>query len=449
MNINTMMKSKKDKMAEAVFKAMDNNPEGQLALKYIMDGMPVTFVTGKAGTGKSYWIQQAMKLTDKETVLLAPTGISALNILGQTIHSFFRFGIGMHDTDAITKKDCPNLPLFKSLERIILDEISMVRADLLDRMDMALRKWRDNDIAFGGVQIVLVGDCLQLPPVITRDEKAVFFNLYPSPWFFDAFCMHRIDISVVVLNKTFRQSDPVFIECLDRIRENNNHRDSVALLNRTCFRDIDQDFDAALMLCANNRQADQHNLRCLEAINSEEKVYEGKVKGGIKAHSKLPAPYLLKLKVGAQVMVVKNIGNAVNGTLGIVKKLEDSKITITTIDTHEEIVLERETWEKKVFKAENGAITSKVDGKFEQFALSLSWACTIHKSQGLTLESVEINLGSKAFVPGQGYVALSRCKSIQGIKLTKPLSMADVRADKSILDFYTLLNENLMQEKSA
>ena len=415
------------------------DPEGQAAFDAIENNSPVVFVTGRAGTGKSTFIAFLKKTLQKNSVVLAPTGIAALNIGGQTIHSFFKFPPRMFENREIKSR---NDTLINQLELIILDEISMVRADLLDHMDYALRQWRQRKEPFGGVQMLLVGDLLQLPPVIAGAKERTYYDRrYASPWFFSAAVFRNLPVFAVEMKQVHRQTEAHFIAILNRIRTNSDHRSSVAEINRTCFRD--QSAGASqLTLTATHRQAQTINQSELQLLNTQSQEYNGTTRGHFADdEQRLPAPMHLNLKLGAQVMVTKNVAGAVNGTLARVISLNSHTIGISCLNDQTEVIVSREIWEQYTYHwdvIEQG-IVAEVVGQYEQFPLTLGWAVTIHKCQGLTLESVTIDLGRGAFAPGQTYVALSRCRSLQGITLKKPIAMRDVVADATALKFYAAL----------
>jgi len=408
--------------------------EYKRCLDAIEQGVPLIFVTGGGGTGKSTLIDLVKKKKKNVYAVVTPTGISALNVSGQTIHSFFGFPPKMMSNDEASNKRCPDIELFKKLDILIIDEISMVRADMLENMDICLRKWRRNNLPFGGLQVVMFGDLMQLPPVVSDADYDMYYSKYNSSWFFDAEVIRTNPMLTIELTKTFRQKDFEFSSMLNAIRMNENHRDAVAKLNRECYRDYKGE-EQDLVLCSTNAIADGINEKKLAILLGESRSYQANIEGKFK-ENRLPAPERLTLKVGAQVMVTKNIGKAVNGTIGIVVSLQDNVIRILDKRTKKHLSITREIWEKSKYTLSDTGITQETIGEYEQFPLTLAWAITIHKSQSLTLNSVEINLGSGAFAAGMGYVAISRCTHIEGIRLTKPLRMGDVRADKEALAFY-------------
>ncbi|MBW8191336.1 AAA family ATPase [Neiella marina] len=417
--------------------SIEITPEGQQALDAINQGAPIVFLTGKAGTGKTTLVKHIINVSKKSCVTVAPTGVAALNAGGVTINSFFRFPPRMITAGDIKKSYGSNV--IDKLELLIVDEVSMVRADTLDMIDYALRTWRNKPaLPFGGVQVLLVGDALQLPPVAPRGEEGeLFYGRYRSPWFFDSLVIQNTPFIPIVLQKTFRQTDLEFVDALNRIRDNDNHRSSVAWINRSCWRDCDTR-TAELTLTATNKAADAINQSSLAELQGPARTYTASTEGDFSlTGDRTPAPESLTLKVGAQVMILRNIvDEAVNGTLAVVEQLNETTVVVRTKDTKNKIIIERESWETYRYTIANGEIAADVKGRFEQLPLRLGWAVTIHKSQGLTLDSVRIDLGDGAFASGQTYVALSRCRSIQGLRLSKPIAMGDVRADSRILAFY-------------
>ena len=405
------------------------------AFSAIKKNYPFVFVTGKAGTGKSTFIQYVVESFSGGAVVVAPTGIAALNVRGQTIHSFFRFPPRLFDSSEI--KDRRD-NLVNNLKLIIIDEISMVRADLMDHIDEALQKWTRKRKPFGGIQVMVVGDLFQLPPVVAGEQERQFIDSnYGTPWFFSAKAFESVDVYAIELKHVYRQADPYFIEKLNRIRTNSDHEDAVTELNQLCQRD-NYAGESILILTATNRHAEGYNQRNLSKIPQPSKTYVGVIEGkfGL-TEERLPAPMELVLKPSAQVMVTKNVGGVVNGTIGNVQSLDDHSVTIRTLEDNRQVTLVKEKWERYTYKwnPSAGKISTQVVGTYEQVPLMLGWAITIHKCQGLTMDSVFIDLGSGAFAPGQTYVALSRCRTIDGISFAKPISMRDVMADQDVLEF--------------
>ena len=414
--------------------------------KYALDLIEKTdkslFITGKAGTGKSTLLQLFRNTTRKKTVVLAPTGIAALNVKGQTIHSFFGFPPKMFDHSDIKKRR--NRRLYKNIDVLIIDEISMVRADLLDNIDYFLRLNRESPLPFGGLQVVFFGDLFQLPPVIASNVEAQLFQLqYDSPYFFSARIFQEgFEMEMMELRKVYRQENRHFLRLLEAVRLNQIDHDDLEDLNERCIPDF-QAQDFYITLSARNATVDAINEKELKKIPLDEQIYQASITGQFKPNL-FPADPLLKLKLNAQVMFVKNDPKRqfVNGTIGKIVKLEDDSVTVMVEDLQgkrEHIEVERMDWEilrYKESKEDNSKIESEVIGTFKQYPLRLAWAITIHKSQGKTFERVIIDLGKGAFEHGQTYVALSRCRTLEGIVLRQPIRFRDILTDERIVDFY-------------
>ncbi|MFH1093715.1 MAG: AAA family ATPase [Candidatus Omnitrophota bacterium] len=392
------------------------------------------FVTGKAGTGKSTLLQYFRKHTEKNIVVLAPTGVAAVKIRGQTIHSFFKF-----PPKAIQKKHVRRLrnkSVINNLDAIVIDEVSMLRADILDGIDQSLRINRDNNIAFGGVQIIIFGDLFQLPPVVGRQERQVLEMQYPSPYFFSAHVWQESELQIFELNKVYRQKDDAFLNILNRVRMGECNKQDLEKINQRVIRNIVHDEQGIITLTATNSAAKAINSDCLDKINAQAVSYPSFIKGDF--DEKLyPTDVALKLKVGAQVMLLKNDKEKrwVNGTLAEVSSLGPDNIEVNI--NGKEYFLAKEKWEKIEyhFNNEENTIEEKILGYFEQYPLMLAWAVTIHKSQGQNFEDLIIDMGDGAFAHGQTYVALSRCTKLEGIKLARPIVISDIIFDKRIYEF--------------
>lgn len=400
-------------------------------------------ITGKAGTGKSTLLQVFRNTTKKKVAVLAPTGIAALNVRGQTIHSFFGFPPNMINPSNIRKT--AQHRLYKNLDAIIIDEISMVRADIMDNINVFLKKNRGNNKPFGGVQMFFFGDLFQLPPVVATDfEKHFFENHYASPYFFSAKVLQsEVTYPMVELTKVFRQSDNRFIEILNRIRLNETDYDDLEALNRRCL-NIQKFHDSYITLCTRNYTAQALNRKALQEIKTNVFHYKAHISGTFQSNL-FPTEEMLALKVGAQVMFIKNDPEKrfVNGTIGKISRLEKESVYVTIkndgLDQHLEIEVEKLEWEIIRYTRtdeQNGMINTEVIGSFVQYPLKLAWAITIHKSQGKTFDQVIIDLEGGAFEYGQSYVALSRCKSLEGIILKKPLKKSDILIDERVCGFY-------------
>lgn len=392
------------------------------------------FLTGKAGTGKSTFLHYFRKHTKKSVAVVAPTGVAALNVQGQTIHSFFRLKPAFVN---VAEFKPSRRSIFRELELLIIDEISMVRADVFDGIDHTLRAARKSTEPFGGVQVCVIGDLFQLPPVISRQEQAFYAQYYASPFFYCTNAYEAADFKMVKFSTIHRQNDADFIHILNAIRGGHCDTAELEALNAR-FNSRVTPAPGTLVLTTTNALADEINRSKLENLPGRASMYEGEMKGefGING-DRLPAPDELTLKVGAQVMFVKNdsAGRWVNGTIGIVEKLTADTITVRIGEITYDV--EPEKWKSVSYEFDEAQdkIVEKTLGSYTQFPLILAWAITIHKSQGKTLERVIIDLGNGAFAPGQLYVALSRCKSLSGIALKQPVTHADIRCDADVIAF--------------
>lgn len=420
--------------------------EFEKAFDTISKRAPFIFITGRAGTGKSTFTL-LLKETLKSYAVVAPTGVAALNIGGQTIHSFFRIAPGPIDFEKI--KPLKHRIAYKALKTLIIDEISMVRADLLDAIDHMLRANGPNpNEPFGGVQVVAIGDLFQLPPIVaTEEEQALLTRGYSSSFFFGALVLKKIKIEVIEFTKVFRQTEESFIQLLNSIREGKGLERTLEALNKRVAAVDEKSFDG-VVLTGTNAAASRINASCLEAINAPPMYYKGEIIGDLRIEqSKLPAPFDLELKRGAQVMFLKNDKKRrwVNGTLGIVKECNLDNVVVH-INDHlgpREVRVEQESWEnlKYEYSAEENAVVATKVGAYKQIPLTLAWAITIHKSQGKTFEKVHIELERGAFAEGQVYVALSRCKTLEGITLAKPITKEDVLLNFDVISFYQKISE--------
>lgn len=400
------------------------------------------FITGRAGTGKSTLLQVFRKTTRKRVAFLAPTGIAALNIRGQTIHSFFGFPPRMIGRDEI--KRVAKHRIYELLEMIIIDEISMVRADILDNMDYFLRINRRVDQAFGGVQMVFFGDLFQLPPVVAGNfEKHYFTNHYKSPFFFSAKIFDKgFRVKMLELHQVYRQDERHFIKILDQIRTGDVDEYLLEDIN-TRYLPIPELTDYYITLCSINATASSINLAKLRQLNRSFVNYQAKITGEFNAQN-YPTDVVIRLCEGAQVMFIKNDPNKqyVNGTIGIVKRCSQKELIVEILDKNNNktlVSVEEQNWEiirYNVHPDKPSSIVAETIGVFTQIPLKLAWAITIHKSQGKTFEKVILNLGSGAFESGQCYVALSRCRTLNGILLTRPILYRDVIVSDQVLEYY-------------
>jgi ATP-dependent DNA helicase PIF1 len=427
------------------------NPELEKLLHLMENTSENVFITGKAGTGKSTMLDYFRRNTRKRAVFLAPTGVAAMNIRGETIHSFFKFSPKIIQRKDI-KPDYVRSKLFKQIDICVIDEISMVRADIIDGIDYSFRinTGKLNE-PFGGVQMVFVGDLFQLPPIVTQDLQDFFTNYYSSEYFFSAKVFeNQFDFTKVELSKVFRQSDEDFVYLLNKIREGNVNFEDLQFLNKTCVKPQNQTNQTnSILLASRNALVNDVNNKSLNSLNSPEYIYKAELKGSLarfanspeeQAQNRFPADINLRLKKGAQIMMIKNDPDKrwVNGSVGFVSKLEGDNIFVN-IDGIEYKV-ERETWAELEYNYSElaGEITENEKGKFKQFPIKLAWAVTIHKAQGKTFDKVHIDLGYGAFAAGQTYVALSRAKTLEGITLSRAVRPQDIFVDQRIVEFLGL-----------
>ena len=426
-------------------KAIELNPEFQRALDIMERTDKCVFVTGRAGTGKSTLLEYFRSVTQKKVAVLAPTGVAALNVKGQTIHSFFRFKPGI-TVDKIRKlrDDDDNNSIYQELDAIVIDEISMVRADLLDCVDAFLRlNGPDKRKPFGGIQMVFIGDLYQLPPVVKGDEKTIFRSLYETPYFFSAHVMGRLEMEFVELEKIYRQHDEHFISLLNAIRNNSVTDESLALLNERCLSNFTPPPEEYyIYLTTTNALAEGINREQLERLSGDLYTLKGRVSGELETEN-LPTAIELKVKAVAQVMLLNNdaAGRWVNGSVGritaIDTKSDDEPVVIVRLSGGYEVEVTPYTWEVFRFFIEDGKLETEVTGTFRQYPLMLAWAVTIHKGQGKTFEKVVIDIGRGTFAHGQMYVALSRCTSLEGIILKKPIRKNHIWMDWKVVKFLT------------
>jgi len=400
------------------------------------------FITGKAGTGKSTLLRHfTAKNRDKNMAVLAPTGVAALNARGQTIHSFFRFPHHPFHPSQVRKVSKARRKLYENLEMIIIDEISMVRADMLDNMDAFLRKNGPSPgKPFGGVRMVFFGDLFQLPPVIAHEiEEQLMSLLYESPYFFSAYVLEKTGLKTLNLEKIYRQKDPVFMDLLNAVRHKQLRPGQLELLNSRYMPDFEAPKDSFyITLTATNRKAASINERHLAALPDTERSYTAK-RSGTFPDQLSPNDEELKLKEGAQVMFIRNDPQRrwVNGSIGRVTGLDDDRVLVELVENGLEYEVEKVEWEmlKYQFDEKKHTVEADVIGTFSQLPLRPAWAITIHKSQGKTFDKVIIDTGRGAFASGQIYVALSRCTTLEGIVLKNRIRMQEIKIDEEILKF--------------
>lgn len=432
---------------------MDQNPQTALAKQYILNTNTSIFLTGKAGTGKTTFLKNLVKDIDKRYVIVAPTGVAAVNAGGVTIHSFFQLPPCPYLPDVkelVTEYQLPesNRQLRKekrkiiaSLDLLIIDEISMVRADLLDAIDMTLRRYRHSRRPFGGVQLLMIGDIQQLPPVVKDDEKAYLERVYSSPFFFASKALRNAPFITIELTKVYRQQDADFVDLLNRVRDNKFDANTLEKLNQRYQPDFTpKENENYIRLTTHNHQADAINSKKLKELKGKEYSFEAVVEGSFPDYSRATDTEL-HLKEGSQVMFVRNDSSSekayYNGKLGIIEGFDTEEGIISVKDSEgNHIQVQRERWENLsyVLNSQTNLIEEKVEGTFTQFPLKTAWAITIHKSQGLTFDKLIIDAGA-AFAFGQVYVALSRCRSWEGLVLASKISSDCAFADPSVEQF--------------
>ncbi|MFA6216887.1 MAG: AAA family ATPase [Candidatus Omnitrophota bacterium] len=435
-------------------KTIEINEQFKKALDVIENTSKNVFVTGKAGTGKSTLLEYFRSKTKKKIAVLAPTGVAALNVRGETIHSFFRFKPNI-TLEKIKKIKGKRARIFKEIEAIVIDEISMVRADLLDCIERFLRlNGKNSGMLFGGIQMIFIGDLYQLPPVVTLREKHIFSQYYQSPYFFSARLFEELEMEFIELEKIYRQKDEDFIGLLNAIRNNSITDEMLEMLNtraQPCMDDRREAF--TLHLTTTNQMAARINNYHLQQLRSKIFTYQAEMSGDFQEHT-CPADAQLQVAVGAQVMLLNNDSEDrwVNGSIAEVKEIKHDKKNDTDViyvrmqDGSLEEVLPH-SWElfHYRFNEDTFSIETESAGSFTQYPLKLAWAITIHKSQGKTFERVVIDMGNGAFANGQTYVALSRCTSLDGIILKRSIRKSDIRMDWNIAEFLTKYQYALSQ----
>ena len=425
---------------------IDLNPQFKKALEAMEETGKNIFITGRAGTGKSTLLQYFRERTKKKIVVLAPTGVAALNVQGQTIHSFFRFKPDVTLESVRKNGKTERSDLIQKLDAIVIDEISMVRADLLDCVDLFLRlNGKNKQAPFGGIQMIFIGDLYQLPPVVTSHERDIFKTHYQSPYFFSANCLERVGLEIIELEKIYRQRDAKFIHILNAIRTNTLQKEHLAHLNKR----VDPSFqykggDFYITLATTNDLADTINEEHLQKIKKPLRVYTA-IRYGSFEERALPTHEILRLKVGSQVMMLNNDSAVrwVNGSIGkivaIRKEKDEDDCVVVQLTNGKEVDVTPYVWEMfdVGWNAQSKSIVSETIGTFRQYPMRLAWAVTIHKSQGKTFDNVIIDLGRGAFAHGQTYVALSRCRTLEGIVLRQQISSKHILTDWQVAKFMT------------
>jgi hypothetical protein len=429
------------------------NFELKLAKEFVCSTNCHIFLTGKAGTGKTTFLHNVKKQTDKRLVITAPTGIAAINAGGVTLHSFFQIPFSpfvpgserQHLQKHRLNREKRNL--IKSLDLLVIDEISMVRADLLDAVDSILRRYRRNDQPFGGLQLLMIGDLLQLSPVIREEQWCILQQFYASPYFFDSTALCQTELIPIELKHIYRQSDKQFIKLLNRVRDNHLDAGTLQQLNRRFIRNfMPHENEGYITLCTHNKNADAINALRLQSLPGKSYFFKAELEGDFPQHA-YPTAAALELKVGAQVMFIRNDASSekryFNGKIGKITKITYDSVRVSCPEDFESIEVERIAWENIEYAVnpETAEISEKTIGTFKQYPLKLAWAITIHKSQGLTFDKAIID-AQAAFAYGQVYVALSRCRTLEGMVLSSPLSMQTVKTDSTVQRFLKETQEN-------
>mgnify|MGYP000458056068 FL=1 len=447
------------------FQLDTDNKEFQDALQLITHTRQSVFLTGKAGTGKSTFLKYICNHTKKKYVVLAPTGIAAINAGGVTLHSFFKlpFRPMLPDDPDLSLSHGRIFEFFKypkekrkiiaEVDLIIIDEISMVRADIIDCVDRILRVYSGNmRLPFGGKQLLFVGDVFQLEPVVPSDQKEILSLFYASPFFFSARVFKDINLVPIELQKVYRQTDPVFINVLDRIRNNAARKQELDTLNGRYFPSFEpQNEDMYITLATRRDQVDFINEKKLAELPGEEYVSVGKIEGDF-PESSLPTQLNLSIKEQAQVIFIDNDYERrwVNGTIGMVSGIDENGNVYVLLESGVEHLVEPTSWRNYKYKynEKERRIEEEIVGTFEQLPIRLAWAITVHKSQGLTFSRVVVDLTGGVFAGGQTYVALSRCTSLEGLVLKSKISSRDIFIRKEIVEFSQIFNNQALIEKS-
>lgn len=436
---------------------METNPQLELAFNFLEYTGTSVFLTGKAGTGKTTFLCELRRRSPKRMIVLAPTGVAAINAGGVTIHSFFQLPFGPYIAGATETVKSENrftnkfsrekINIIRSMDLLVIDEISMVRADLLDAVSDVLCRYKDRTRPFGGVQLLMIGDLQQLAPVIKEEEWGLLKEHYDSPFFFSSHALQAVTYAGIELVHVYRQSDATFIGLLNRIRDHRVDAATLQLLNKRYIPGFNpDDAEGYIILTTHNYQAQQINQRKLEQLEERTYTYEAEVKDDFPEYS-FPTEQHLVLKKGAQVMFIKNDSSPekryYNGKIGRITAISADNIMVRCGNEKEAIAVTPEEWTNTKYSidAETREITETVTGSFRQYPLKAAWAITIHKSQGLTFEKAVVDAGA-AFTHGQVYVALSRCKTLEGLVLRSPLRAEALISDRTVKQFSDYIEQN-------
>ncbi|MCK5857016.1 MAG: helix-turn-helix domain-containing protein [Bacteroidales bacterium] len=440
------------------------NPELDRAFEYVQYTNRNIFLTGKAGTGKTTFLRSLKSRLQKRLVVVAPTGVAAINAGGQTIHSFFQLPFGPIVSERVAghKVDNPNfkqkfakkkINIIKSLDLLIIDEISMVRADVLDAIDDVLRRYKNRALPFGGVQLLMIGDLQQLAPVVKDNEWAMMRQYYQSMFFFNSYALKEMPMVSLELRHVYRQSDGVFLDILNEIRDDKLSQKSYDLLHERYLPNfVPKEKEGYITLTTHNNSADKTNNIHLEKLKTKSKSFMASVKGNFSEYS-YPTDFELELKVGSQVMFVKNDSSMdkryFNGKIGVITAFEEDDIVVKCDGDDEKIYANPEVWEniKYSINDQTKEISEEFVGSFTQYPLRLAWAITIHKSQGLTFDKAIIDAAA-AFAHGQTYVALSRCRTLEGLVLSSEISNSAIICDREVQGFNKKVEENQPSEEN-
>ncbi len=419
------------------FKPLKLSTEFKILLDELENSSKHIFITGRAGTGKSTLLRLFTKTTSHKPVVLAPTGIAALHAGGQTIHSFFRFPPRLLTPDMIYRRR--KRDIYEKIDVLVIDEVSMVRSDMMEAMDLFLRKNRGNPEPFGGVRVILFGDLFQLPPVVSSAEEQQYLqHNFESEFFFSAPAFAELDMDIHELHTVYRQEQRFYLDILDAIRRRQLDYEQLETLNQRVFPE-ELPFDPPFItLTTTNAKADAINTENTQRLPARENFYAARIEGAFPKQLE-PTNEQLILKEGAQVMTLKNDpeGRFVNGSIGTIIECHRESIDLK-FDDGQEVNVKRDRWEMIKYKwnPQSNEIKAETVGSFRQLPVKLAWAITIHKSQGKTFQKVTIDLGKGAFAHGQTYVALSRCTTFEGIALRQPLRPRDIQVDPRVTEFY-------------